>query len=259
VTPEEAALVRSIRRGRTIRFVALGAVFAMPIVYVGYRIAKGFYDRREAEAELAAQFELSGEQRAELEAIAHGTPAKIQAASAAWKTAVTRDALAKIEASDDQRCSVPFDGSLIKLDAKDAIPDNPDLVSAAREVTQLQAALEADEVNTGSLARAHHILARGTVIFVVDAKDAPQSGGDVYMPGGVAGRAYLFSNPGGKIACAADVTATSSAEIKIEYEYDPNNPIDETVQKGMAARQELERDLDRNLRGRIDLQLRAVP
>ena len=66
--PNNAALIRGIRRGRRIRFIARSRIVfrAATIVYGIYRIVKGFRDRAKAEAEIAAQFELTDGERAEL-------------------------------------------------------------------------------------------------------------------------------------------------------------------------------------------------
>ena len=97
-------------------------------------------------------------------------------------------------------------------------------------------------------------------MFLVDTAVSSATGGDTYMPGRLAGNAYLFDVQTGRIVCAAPVVAQNSAEIKVEYQYDPNSPIDQTIREGQAARTELARDLgERNLRARIQGGMHAVP
>ena len=258
ITAEEAALLRSIRRGRKIRFIALGVVAALPFVYGGYRIVKSFRARAAAEAEIEAQFALTDEEHDELTKISREAPVRLAKEAAAWRRLVVPAALAKVQTGEEP-CPYNVSGGVIRIAANEPVLADPDLREAAQSSQQLDAALADDHVDKDSLARARRLVPQTALVLVVDTAVHSQTAGSAYVPGGIAGTAYLIDLDGERVACAAPVVAQNSAEVRIEYEYDPNRAADQLVKRDEAAEAALATDLDGNLLQRIRRELRAVP
>jgi hypothetical protein len=127
---------------------------------------------------------------------------------------------------------------------------------------ELRKRLERGEADKDDLAQARrssgHREHGYQVLLRVHDERKPTSLGETFIPGHVAGRAYLYSDGERRFLCAGDVAAANSPDVKINYTYMQGNFLDQEMKSRMAANGALERDLQVQLRKAVADGLQVV-
>lgn len=280
------AFERSTNRKRQVRMFILAAVIASPFLYLGWS-CKQKRDRIAAREEAYERsIALSAADKDEMKRLVTERKQVFTAARAAWTQLVTREALAAITPGDAP-CSYRFTAPTAQ--AADSYREhgsidgnyfgNASAVQFAAGAPLVPRDLDAD---LRALAEAERLLATGeakrphldalrpsrsvdkSVFIVVDRETAPVVMGGVggvtsFVPGELAGTAYVFAYDPPRIACAGPIAARNGESFEFAFSYMEGNVLDEQMKADASARATLQRDLEIQVRRALATSLRAVP
>jgi hypothetical protein len=280
---EVEAFRRSTARKRNIRLGLLGLVIASPFLYLGFRCHSENAKIEERREEYRKSLALSGSELASLKQGVDDERRRITAARAAWARAVAPEALAALEQSE-QPCPVRFQaptptaaesytryasidgnyfgsGTFRTFQTGEPIADAT-LAASAEILDEIAAHLAEDKADRRDRDRLYALPATATFVIVDERKEpvVTTSHGEVasFAAGVIGGRAFVYDVGQRAIICTCDIDVTNSLELKFDFSYMEDNPLDREARMLEAAKAVLARDLEMKIRQALARELRAV-
>jgi hypothetical protein len=276
---EVEAFERATRRSRTIKIVLVFLVVCSPLIYLGYKNYAKRAEIQEHRDAYAREIALTAEDKTELAAAIPRARKAIQDAGNTFVNVVTPQKLEALEDSG-QPCPYRITGpsmgageSYIKYGSIDmnyfgnasytlfapGVPITPPLaydLGALEEIAKKAAAKTADKNDLARVKRLERSM--DDFLFVVGEQTEPMIVSDSYMPGELAGFAYLYSWSAAHVVCFTALAAQNREQIEIEYSHMEGNYADADMKKKEAARGVLQRDLQVQIRTAIAARLHAT-
>jgi hypothetical protein len=280
---EVEAFRRSTARKRNLRLGLLGLVIASPFLYLGFRCQQEHAKIEEHREEYRKSLALSEPELAALKQGIDEERRRVTAARAAWPRAVAPEALAALEQSE-QPCPVRFqaptptaaesyvryasiDGNYFGSGAfrtfKTGEPvSDATLAASAAILEEIGAHLAADKADRRDLDRLRNLPDTATFVIVDERKEpvVTTSLGEVasFAAGVIGGRAFVYDVTQQAIICTCDIDVSNSLELKFDFSYMEDNPLDRDARMLEAAKAVLQRDLEMKVRQALARELRAT-
>lgn len=256
---EIEAFEKATRRSRTIKLTLLVLLVLSPLIWVIYKNVATRQEIAKHEEEYQAKIALTDAEKQHMRETIPATRKQIEAAATTFVTVVNAAALDALEDAGTA-CNV----RVTPASAKFALytPGQPIKPGVSYELATLDeigkelAEGKADKHDLERLERMTYRL--DNELFVVGERREPVVLADSYLPGSLTGYAYLYSHQAKRVVCFAAIAAQNSPAIDIKYTHMEGNILDEQVKKDQAARDQLVRDLDENIRNAIAARLQAT-